>query len=111
MKKIMLVGVGIAGEPVTHLAIGIFGKTDATRLSDTFEARSDIDAITHQVAVALLHDIAEMDTDAKLDTTLRWKTRVALDHAVLHLDGAADGIDHAAKLDDDAVASAFNDPA
>ena len=34
---------------------------------------------------------------------------VALDHAVLHLDGAAHGVDHAAKLDDAPVAGALDD--
>ena len=33
---------------------------------------------------------------------------VALDHAVLHLDGAAHSIDHAAELDEDAVAGALH---
>ena len=34
---------------------------------------------------------------------------VALDHAVLHLDGAAHGVDHAAELDEVAVAGALDD--
>ena len=34
---------------------------------------------------------------------------VALDHAVLHLDGAAHGVDHAAELDQAAVAGALDD--
>jgi TolB-like protein len=33
---------------------------------------------------------------------------VALDHAVLHLDGATNGIDHAAELDDAPVAGALH---
>jgi hypothetical protein len=41
-----------------------------------------------------------MNANAKLDETLSRKTRVALDHAVLHLDGAAHGVDHAAELND-----------
>ena len=36
------------------------------------------------------------------------KASVALDHAVLHLDGAAHGVNHAAKLDDAAVAGALH---
>ena len=35
---------------------------------------------------------------------------VALDHAVLHLDGAAHRIDDAAEFDDAAVAGALDDP-
>jgi hypothetical protein len=45
----------------------------------------------------------------ELDTTLRLQVSVALNHAVLHLEGAADGIDYAAKLNEDAVAGALND--
>ena len=44
-----------------------------------------------------------MDADAELDATLRWKTRVALRHSILHLDGATNSVNHAAKLDEDAV--------
>jgi hypothetical protein len=36
------------------------------------------------------------------------KTVVALDHAVLHLDGAANGFDHAAEFDDAPVAGALH---
>ena len=42
---------------------------------------------------------------------LRRHSGVALDHAVLHLDRAAHGVDHAAKLDEDAVAGALDDAA
>jgi hypothetical protein len=41
-----------------------------------------------------------MNPDAKLDTLLGWQARVALDHASLHLEGAAYGVDHAPELDD-----------
>ena len=72
-----------------------------------FQSRSDIDAIAHQVAIAFLDHITKMDVDTELDAALRRKTRVALDHAVLHFDGAAHGVDHAAELDDAPVAGAF----
>jgi hypothetical protein len=49
-----------------------------------------------------------MDADAELDAALRRKTRIAFDHAVLDLDGAADRIDHASELDDAAVAGALH---
>ena len=72
------------------------------------KSRGDIDAVAHQVAVALLDDIAQMNADAELDAALRWQASVALDHAVLHLDGAANGVNHAAKLDEDAIAGALD---
>jgi hypothetical protein len=36
---------------------------------------------------------------------------IALDHAVLHFDGAAHGVDHTAELDENAVAGALDDAA
>ena len=96
-------------EPRLHLPIGIFGEADSARLGDPFQPRGDIDAVAHQVAVALLDHIAEMDADAKLDAALGRKTGVALDHAVLHLDGAAHGVDHAAELNEASVAGALDD--
>jgi hypothetical protein len=37
-------------------------------------------------------------------------TPASLDHTVLHLDGAAHRVDHAAKFDDGPIASALDDP-
>src|SRR5215469_15797280 len=71
----------------------------------------DIDAVAHQIAVGLLDHIAEMHADAELDAAIVRKASVALDHAVLHFDGAADCVDHAAELEDDSVASALDDAA
>jgi hypothetical protein len=49
-----------------------------------------------------------MNADAELDAALGRQAGVALDHAVLHLDGAAHGVDHAAELDETAVAGALD---
>jgi hypothetical protein len=61
--------------------------------------------------VALLDDVAQVDADAKLDALFARQTHVALDHAGLHFNGAADRVDHAAEFDDDPVAGAFDDAA
>jgi hypothetical protein len=66
-------------------------------------------AVTHQVAVGFLDDVAEMNADAKLNAPFGREAEVALDEAVLYFDGAAHRIDHAAELDDCAVASALDD--
>src|SRR5262249_16861877 len=50
----------------------------------------------------------EMYTDPKVDTPLRWKPRIALQHAVLHFHGATHSVDHAAKLDKGSVAGTLN---
>ena len=52
-----------------------------------------------------------MNADAKVNALFGRQTRVALDHAALHLDGAAHRVDHAAKLDDRAVAGSLDDGA
>src|SRR6516165_4204879 len=49
-------------------------------------------------------DLPNMDADAKLDPPFRRHPRVALDETVLHFNGAAHRIDHAAEFDDRTVA-------
>ena len=50
-----------------------------------------------------------MNADAELDAALGRQARVALDEAVLHFDRAAHRVDHAAELDETAVAGALDD--
>jgi hypothetical protein len=50
-----------------------------------------------------------MNADAELDAPIGLHASIAVDKASLHLNGAAHGVDHAAKLDDDAVACALYD--
>ena len=50
-----------------------------------------------------------MNADAEFDTALGRQAGVALDEAVLHLDGAAHGVDHATELDEAPVAGSFDD--
>jgi hypothetical protein len=73
------------------------------------KARGDIDAVAHQIAVALLDHVTDMNSNAELDPALRRESGVALDHAVLRLDGAAHGIHDATELDECAVARSLHD--
>ena len=98
-------------EPSAHLAIGVLGQTDRAGFGDSFEARGDVHAVAHQVAVALLDHVAEVNADAKLDAFVERDARVALDHGVLNFDCAAHRVDDAAELDDAAVAGALDDAA
>ena len=50
-----------------------------------------------------------MNADAKLDAAVGRQAGVALDHPVLHLDGATHCVDDAAKLDEAAVAGSLDD--
>ena len=45
----------------------MFRQADRPGQRDPFEARGDIETVAHEVAVALLNDIAEMDADPKFD--------------------------------------------
>ena len=93
------------------LAVGVLRETDRAGLGDALEPRGDVDAVAHQVAVAFLDDVAEMNADAELDAAFGRQAGVALDEAGLHLDRAAHRVDHAAELDDGAVAGALDDAA
>ena len=96
---------------VAHLTIGVLGEADPSRLANPLDPRGDVDPVAHEIAVALLHDITDMNANAELDLPVLRDSRVAFDHAVLHLDRAAHGVDDAPELNDAAVAGAFDDAA
>ena len=70
--------------------------------------RADVDAVAHKIAIALLNDVAEVYTDPEVDTPLRREARIALQHAVLHLNGATHSVDYAAKLYKGSVAGTLD---
>jgi hypothetical protein len=92
------------------LSEGVVGDTYPSGLGEPLQARGDIDAAAHQVAVALFDHVAEMDADAKFDAPVRPDPSVALDHRSLDFNGAVHRVDDAAELDDVAVAGALDDP-
>ena len=98
-------------EPSLDLPKASSEMTNPSGLGDPLQARGDIDAIAHQVAVAFLDHVAEMNADPKLDALFERDACVALDHGVLHFDRAAHRVDNAAELDDAAVAGALDDTA
>ena len=98
-------------EPAAHLPIGVLRKTNCARRRNALKPRGDIDAVAHQVAVALLDDVADVNPDAEFDSSVLGHAGVALDEAVLNLDRAAHRVDDAAELDDRAVAGALDDAA
>ena len=89
--------------------VGVFGQADRAGLRNALEPRGDIDAVAHEIAVALLDDVADMDPDAEFDAPVLRQSGVALDEAVLDLDRAADRVYDAAKLDDASIAGALDD--
>ena len=72
------------------------------------QARGDVDAVAHKVAVALLDDITQMNADAELDAALG-RQAVALNEAVLDLDGATNSVDDATELDEASIPSSLDD--
>ena len=95
---------------VAHLLVSRSRKTDAARFANSLEPRSDVDPVAHQVAVALLDDVAQVDADASLDALVGWQASVALRQAATHFHGAAHGLDHAAKFDDRPVPGPLTRP-
>ena len=95
-------------EPPLHLTIGVVGDANPSGLGDPLQARGDIDAIAHQVAVALFDHVAEMDANPKFDALVRRDPSIALDHRPLDFNGAVHRVDDAAELDDAAVARALD---
>ena len=77
--------------------------------ANPLEPGRDIHPVAHEIAVALLHHVAEMDADAELDPSVLGDACVAFDRSFLHFDRAAHGVDHASELDDAAVAGALDD--
>src|ERR1700679_3910547 len=51
-----------------------------------------------------------MDSDAEIDAAVVRHANIALDEAILHRNGRAHGLDHAAKLGDEPIASALDYP-
>jgi hypothetical protein len=96
-------------QPRLDLPVGVLRQTDPSWLANPFEPGRDVHAVAHEIAVGLLDHVAKMNADAKLDTTFGRQAGVALDHAGLHFEGAAYGVDHAPELDDRAVAGALHD--
>jgi hypothetical protein len=60
--------------------------------------------------LALDHNVAKIDADAKLHAALGRETRVLHLNGALDLDRTLDGIDDAGKLSENAVAGAIDEP-
>ena len=82
-------------------------NADPTRFGQPLHPRRDVHPVAENVL--LLNDhLAEIDAHAKPDAALLRHLRLAVDHPALDLHGAADGIHHARKLRQEAVAGVFH---
>ena len=97
-------------EPPSHLPKGILGQADRAGLGDSFQPRRDIDAVAHQIAVALLDDVAEMDADPKHNPLIFGGPDIPFGHRVLQRNRAAHRFDDASEFDQRPVAGALKNP-
>jgi hypothetical protein len=83
---------------------------DTARLGQAFEPRGHVYPVAQDVAV-LDDDVPLVDADAELDAVVRPGARVPLGHRLLNLNRAAQRTDHAAELDEQAVAGSLDETA
>jgi hypothetical protein len=95
----------------SNLKVGMFRKANRTGFADIFEARGDVDAIAHEIAVRFLDHVAEVNANAEQNLPFQREPGIALNHAVLHFNRTTDGVHNAAKLDQNAIAATFDDTA
>jgi hypothetical protein len=84
---------------IAYLAKSVLGQADAARLGHTLQSRCDIDAVAEQVAIGLLHHIAKMNSDAKLNLFFRDEAPVAPRNAALDFQRTTHGVQNAGELD------------
>ena len=83
---------------------------DPARFGQRFEPRRDVDAIAQNVAILGDH-VAEIDADAIADAPVVVEIPLAVEHAALHLGGAAHRIDDAGEFRQQPVAGGLDDAA
>ena len=92
------------------MPIRMFGNQNVARPCDCLQSRRDVHGVAEYVA-ALHDDIAEIDADPELDPLLMRNVGIALCHAALQLERAADGIDRIAELGQQSVSGILDDAA
>jgi len=106
----LLAEIGKLGlDLAAHLPKSVIGNADAAGLGNAFEPCRDVDAVTEDV-VALDQYIAEMDADAPFHAAFAGNPRVAFRRQLLQRQGAFDGANHRAELDQHPVAGGLDDP-
>src|SRR5690242_13899413 len=93
----------------TQLFVSRLRQANASGLRYPLQARGDVDAIAHQIAVAFLNHVPYVDADPKDNPAILRHAGIALGHRALDFDSAVDRVDCAPELDESAVAGAFED--
>ena len=92
------------------MVVGRAGDDDAARPRQRLQAVGDVDAVAVDV-VALDDHVAEIDGDAELQPLVGRRAGVQLAFRALDVDGAAQGVDDALELHQDAVAHRLDEAA
>jgi len=83
MAQIIISDFGLAA----NLPIRIVRNANAGRVRDPFEACCDIDSVAEDIVV-IDNDVADMNTDTKLNSLRFRHMDIAVRHVTLHLHGA-----------------------
>src|SRR5207302_1249285 len=92
-------------ELVLYLVIGRARQADPTGSREPLQTGRDIDAVAVEVIVIGNDDVTEIDADAQLEMTVRRQCRIEIACGLLHVNCAGKGIDDAAKIREQPVAS------
>ena len=96
-------------ELVPDLVVDGLRNADCAGLGERLEPGSDVDAIAKDV-VAVDDHVAEIDADPQLETALGRDRLIDCARCSLHLDSAAQRVDDARKIRQQAVACGTDDP-
>ena len=97
-------------DPIADALVDDRGDADPAGLGERLQARRDVDAIAIDVVV-FNDDIAEIDADSEHDGRLARACIRQRGAGALHRKRAVYSIDHAAELDDGAIADQLHDAA
>jgi hypothetical protein len=81
---------------------------NSTRLGDAFKTCGDVNAVTENVAV-LLHNVADINSDAKQNPAVLGFPDVAASHFSLNCDSATHSVDRTCELDEKPVTRRLDD--
>ena len=95
-------------DDLANLIVDGLRDANSSRLGQLFEANRNVHAGAVKIVVFGDH-VPEVDADAELHLSVLGDRSVALRNLVLDLDGAANGLDDAGELGDDAVPCAAED--
>ena len=106
LAAVLQVNLHAVTDTITHHP----GDIDFSGRGKRFDAGRHVDAIAIDI-VAINHDVAQVDADAKLDWPLRCGVAMALDHLLLNRHRALERIHDTAEFHQDAVSHELHHPA